>query len=194
MTEQSGNEDWRASAFRYCPKCGAAALQFPGAKQMRCEACGFEFYFNAAAAVAALILDRRGRLLVTVRGKEPQRGTWDLPGGFVDPGESLEEAVRREVAEEVGLEVTSARYLGCYPNVYAYRGVRYATVDTGFVCDVEDATAARAMEGDIAAISFLRLEGIDVGRFGFASAGRLVKQFRSAVEPPDRDGPVPMSR
>jgi len=161
--------------FRYCPKCGAASLRFTGGKLLRCDACGFELYLNAAAAVAGLILDGQGRLLVTVRGKEPGRGMWDLPGGFVDPGETAEQSLRREVREEVGLEVAAMRYLGSYPNTYEYMGVRYPTLDMGFLCRAERASQASPREGDIAEVLFVPPQEIDLGRFAFRSLARLVE-------------------
>jgi len=162
---------------RYCLRCGAAALRWVGPKQVHCEACGFDLYLNTAAAVAALIADDRGRLLVVVRAEEPRKGTWDLPGGFADPGESAEECVRREVREEVGLEVVASRYLCSYPNWYDYGGMRYATMDLGFVCRVKDVAAARAMD-EVAEVLFVPLEEIDVARFGFASVGRIAERYR----------------
>jgi ADP-ribose pyrophosphatase YjhB (NUDIX family) len=54
--------------------------------------------------VGALIL-RRGRIVLVERGREPLRGYWSLPGGVVEAGERLEEAIRREVREETGLDV-----------------------------------------------------------------------------------------
>src|SRR5512147_57087 len=134
------------TVFKYCPKCGAAALRPVGQKLLRCSACGFELYLNVAAAVAGVIVDEQGRMVVLVRGKEPGRGRWDLPGGFVDAGETAEEALRREVREEIGLEVTALRYLGSWPNVYEYRGVRYRTLDMGFVCKAAQASQAKPKE------------------------------------------------
>ena len=93
-----------------------------GKKLLRCSACGFELYLNVAAAVAGVIVDEQERMVVLVRGKEPGKGQWDLPGGFVDPEDTAEEAMRREVREEIGLEVTGLTYLGSWPNVYEYRG------------------------------------------------------------------------
>jgi len=81
-----------ASQFRHCPRCGASALERHSEKSVSCPACGFLFFFNIAAAVAALITDPEGRLLVTKRALDPAQGTLDLPGGFVDPHETAEEA------------------------------------------------------------------------------------------------------
>jgi len=172
-----GLDDWRERVFRYCPKCGAAALRFLGRKLLRCEACGFELFLNAAAAVAGLIFDEQERLLLIQRGREPGKGLWDLPGGFTDPGESAEDALRREVREELGLEIAGVRYLASFPNEYEYRGVRYATVDLGFVCEVADASVARAAEGEIAAVAFRKREEIELERFAFASTRRLVERY-----------------
>ena len=63
--------------------------------------------------VGAIIL-RRGRVLLVQRGRAPGRGLWSLPGGAVEPGERLEDAVRREVREETGLEVVVERLVGVY--------------------------------------------------------------------------------
>lgn len=63
-------------------------------------------------AVGAVLLDAAGRLLVVRRGHPPAAGRWSLPGGRVEPGESLTEAVAREVAEETGLEVRVGGLVG----------------------------------------------------------------------------------
>ncbi len=61
---------------------------------------------------SALVHDDSGRLLMVLRGREPARGTWSLPGGKCEPGESAREAVVREVAEETGLEVAPLYVVG----------------------------------------------------------------------------------
>jgi len=64
-------------------------------------------------AVGAVVV-RDGSLLMVQRGQEPARGLWTLPGGRVDGGEYLEDALRREVAEETGVEVAIDRLLGIF--------------------------------------------------------------------------------
>jgi NAD+ diphosphatase len=165
------------TVFKYCPKCGAAALKVVGQKLLRCAACGFELYLNVAAAVAGVIVDPQGRMVVLVRGKEPGKGKWDLPGGFVDPGETAEDAVQREVREEIGLEVTALRYLGSWPNVYEYMGVRYRTLDLGFACEVKEIAPVRPREVEVAEVLFLGPNEIDLGRFAFRSVGAIAGRY-----------------
>jgi len=163
--------------FKYCPRCGAAAIRAVGAKLLRCASCGFELYLNPAAAVAGVVVDEQGRMVVLVRGKEPGKGQWDLPGGFVDPGETAEEALRREVREEIGLEVTALRYLGSWPNVYEYMGVRYRTLDLGFVCEVTEVSRAKPREAEIVEVLFLSPREVDLDRFAFRSVGMIACRY-----------------
>lgn len=62
--------------------------------------------------VGAVVHDADRRLLVIQRGHDPHRGMWSLPGGRVEPGETAEEAIVREVREETGLEVTAGPVVG----------------------------------------------------------------------------------
>ena len=81
--------------FRHCPRC--AAPSDPGANPFRCGACGLTYYFNAAAAVAALITRDYGDVLLIRRAKDPARGKLALPGGFVDIGELVFQRLGEDV-------------------------------------------------------------------------------------------------
>jgi ADP-ribose pyrophosphatase YjhB (NUDIX family) len=100
---------------------------------MRCTACGFLYYHNCAAAVAAIIETPSG--IVTVRrASEPKKGFYDLPGGFVHYGETLEGALHREVSEEIGIGIKHLAYFGSFPNLYVFGDVTYYTTDAVFTC------------------------------------------------------------
>jgi mutator protein MutT len=122
-----------ADVFRYCPRCGSAKFSSSGLRSFCCGCCNFSYYINSAAAVAALIFDTHGRLLLTRRAVEPDKGMLDLPGGFVDPGESAEDALRREIAEELGIKLKEVRYLASCPNEYPFSGLTVFTTDLAFL-------------------------------------------------------------
>ena len=140
-------------------------------KSRRCTACGFVYYYNPAAATVALVTDGCGRLLVTTRACDPARGTLDLPGGFVDMGETAEEGVAREVMEETSLRVSGSRYLFSLPNRYLYSGLVVSTLDMFFACRVDDLSPLAAHD-DAAAARFVPLGSIDPADFGLESIRR----------------------
>ncbi|MCG8686187.1 MAG: NUDIX domain-containing protein, partial [Desulfobacterales bacterium] len=82
-----------AHRFRFCPACGKACLAPDSEKSFLCPACGFLLFINCAAAAMGLIFDHRQRLLLTRRAEDPARGTLDLPSGFAEPGEGIEQAL-----------------------------------------------------------------------------------------------------
>lgn len=164
------------NVFLYCPLCSARALKVHKKSAYVCTECGLEFYLNTAAAVVALIEDEEGRLLVTVRDRKPKEGMLDLPGGFVDPGETAEEAVRREVEEETGVRVESLEYFGSAPNRYLYKGVHYATEDLAFICRVSDWSGLGARD-EIRKILRLKREEIDLEQFAFDSVRQFLRLY-----------------
>lgn len=154
--------------FGYCPRCGSKHFEVHDEKSKKCENCGFVFYSNPSAATAAFILNGRGELLVERRGKEPAKGTLDLPGGFADNDETAEEAIAREVKEETGLDILSAVYLFSLPNIYLYSGINIHTLDMFFECVVGKEVVAEAAD-DAAECFWLPLSEIRPEQFGLRS-------------------------
>ncbi|MCB1124727.1 MAG: NUDIX domain-containing protein, partial [Verrucomicrobiae bacterium] len=107
----------------FCPRCGAKSFKNGAFKPWFCESCGFKLYSNVATAAGVFILDEENRVLLNQRAHDPQCGKLGLPGGFLDPQETAEEAVVREVREEVGLEIQDLTYLASFPNQYFYGGI-----------------------------------------------------------------------
>lgn len=163
--------------LKFCPKCGADAFRAKVEQRYVCGACGFEYYLNVCGTVVGVIRHCDGRLLFTVRGKDPGAGTLDFPGGFIDFYETAEDALRREIREELNLEIAAERFLCSQPNQYLYRGVLYHTIDFFFLCRALDWDAMK-FEDVIRDARLLRLDEVDVREIGFESIRRGVEWMR----------------
>jgi ADP-ribose pyrophosphatase YjhB (NUDIX family) len=102
--------------WRHCPRCGAAVEVRDG--RVRCPVDGVVAYANPKPAVCAVIVDDRDRLLLGRRAGEPDRGLWDIPGGFLEEGEHPLDALVREVREETGLELEPGKFVGFWMDRY----------------------------------------------------------------------------
>ena len=162
--------------FNYCPMCGSKHFEIQDDKSKKCENCGFEYYLNPSAANVALIINDKDELLVVTRKKEPAKGTLDLPGGFADIGETAEEGVVREVKEETGLTVRSARYVFSLPNVYLYSGFEVPTLDSFFLCEVDDFSPLKAQD-DAAALQWMPINDLHTELFGLRSVRHGLYRF-----------------
>lgn len=166
------------SVFSFCPRCGSRAFAPQADRSFRCGECAFHLYVNAAAAVAALIVNERGELLLTRRALEPQKGLLDLPGGFVDPGERVEEALLREIKEELNLEVDHYRFLVSYPNEYVFGGLSVYTADLAFECRVSSFEEIHWGD-DISGYAFIAPEELDFSRICSESIRQIIRHWQN---------------
>ena len=98
---------------RFCPRCGnAAEVDYP--RSISCPHCGYGAYYNPKPVAAAIPVTTAGEIVLLRRGFDPGKGLWTFPGGFVDLGETVEEAARREAVEEIRAEVTLGELVGVY--------------------------------------------------------------------------------
>lgn len=103
---------------RFCGSCGTPTEDSEGERAKRCPGCRHLAFPRLSPAVIVAV--RRGRELLLARGNAFPEQLYSVLAGFVDPGESLEETVVRELREEVGIEVRNVRYFGSQPWPYPH--------------------------------------------------------------------------
>lgn len=151
----------------YCPLCGTSELS-RDAEFLECTKCGYRSFNNPITAVAVFVFDQRQRLLLLRRARDPEKGKWVPPGGFVDAAETLEEAATRETQEETGLIPTKLAYLSSHPNYYVYGGLGRQVCDVFFTAEVSSSMVnlQREEAGDF---QWMAPQEIDSGSLAFDS-------------------------
>lgn len=105
--------------YSFCPKCGhrLESKIVDTIERLVCSTCGFTFYQNSKPTAGALVL-YQGKVLLVQRAIEPYKDYWDIPGGFLEPGEHPEAGAIREIEEETGLRVKLVDDLGVFMDTY----------------------------------------------------------------------------
>lgn len=138
--------------FVYCPFCGHKLIEGfnDGRRRKFCPSCGFVDYKNPLPSVAAIGI-KDNRILLIKRGREPYKGLWTPPFGFMEYGETPENACLRELKEETWMEGEVKQLLGIYSHdSYVYGNilviVYYVEVINGYLKAGDDAKDARFFE------------------------------------------------
>lgn len=164
------------SFFNHCPSCSSTHFDYNNNFKFHCHDCDFVLYHNIAAAVA-LIFTFEDKILFTVRNVDPDKGKLDLPGGFIDPNETAEEAACREIAEELGLKIepSDLNYITTSPNHYLYKNVAYRTLDIFYECRLTNDTVTINAKDEIQQLVWLKRDTIDLDAIGFISIRKVIQ-------------------
>lgn len=163
---------------QYCPRCGAPSTAPKPVIPFLCRSCGLKLYFNPTVSASAFVIKEDGDILLIRRAKEPGKGLLGTIGGFVNAGESAEAGLRREIREEVHLEVTRLEFLCSFPNQYHYAGITYPVLDLFFICWTENSASARASE-EVHSLVSLPLAEINAQDMAFASMEKALLILKS---------------
>ena len=163
--------------FQFCPKCGSSNHKFEYHHRFECLDCNFVYYHNCAAAVM-VIMRRDDKILFTLRNNEPKKGKLDFPGGFVDPKESAQFAAKRELKEEldIDIEMEDLVWLDTEPNDYKFRDILYRTLDIVFEIELKDNQKINLEKSEIQEAKWLSVDEIDLEELGFDSMKAVVEK------------------
>ena len=168
--------DWDRS-HQFCGRCGTRTEAQPEERARVCPACRLAAYPRIAPAVMALV--RRGRQLLLGRSPHFPAGMYSALAGFVEPGETLEQCLAREVEEEVGIRVSRIRYFASQPWPFPH------SLMIAFVCDWESGEI-RPQAGEIEAANWFEVLQLPKLPSRISIARRLIDaiaaQIRSGIE------------
>jgi 8-oxo-dGTP diphosphatase len=157
---------------RFCPRCGKdATIRFP--RSLTCPHCGYGAFYNPKPVACTIPRNGDNELILLKRGFEPNRGRWSMPGGFVDLGESVEEAAIRETKEEINLDIELTQLVGVYSrNTERVVVVVYAARTEGTPTRTEEALEVQAFQPTT----------IPWDELAFWSDGRALRDYLSLAE------------
>lgn len=166
-------------SFRFCPDCGRELprVNTEHLLSQTCDACGAVHWRNAKPCAGALVV-RDGRVLLGRRAIEPARGSWDIPGGFVEPWELPALAAAREVREETGLDVRVLSLLSVVIDTYADRDY---TLNLYYLAEILDGVPHPA--DDLAELRWFGPDELP-DRLAFAHCREVLDTWRSSLAAP----------
>ncbi|MDJ0626115.1 MAG: NUDIX domain-containing protein [Candidatus Caenarcaniphilales bacterium] len=172
--------------IKFCPRCGKKSFSRSKShnqpenqvKDFKCSECNFQYFHNTAATVGAAI-KYKDKILLTSRAYNPGKGMLDLPGGFVDYNESLEDALRREIEEELGItNLGDMKYLFSFPNSYDYADITYRTLDSFFAINLKEEPQMN-LSDEISDVSWMNLDKINLEEVAFDSIKNAIVAIRN---------------
>ncbi len=162
--------------FKFCPRC-ATALEDPGNDSgARCPDCGKTWYHNAAPT-AGCVMIRDGKALITKRARDPEKGRFDIPGGFIEPGEDPISGLIREVDEELSMKVTVelSDLVQAVPHRYGDDGDW--TLAFGFIA--RDPVGEPQPADDVEKVQWVTIDQLDAIDFAWDHDRELVRKALS---------------
>lgn len=163
--------------YHFCPRCSKKLTKKSNSLYI-CTNCSFHLYENPRPTNGLIAENEKGEILLVKRKFDPKKGYWDIPGGFVNIGETLEESYVREIKEELGVIVKDLRYLTSTADRYLYKGNNYYTLGFIFTGNVEENKLQ--IHDDISEIKFFPGDKIPFDRIAFEGVKKGIKFYLSS--------------
>lgn len=165
--------DWYTNT-KFCGRCGAKMKASGDERAMKCPECGKVYYPQICPSVIVGVIDGNKLLMTKYSVKHSKYRRYALIAGYAEVGESLEDTVRREVMEEVGLKVKNIRYYSSQPWSFT------DTLLMGFFCDVDGSTEITMDEDELSVAEWLDREEIpkESADSSVSLTGTMMKAFK----------------
>lgn len=167
--------------MNFCRRCGGA-LTHQQAHIYKCVN-DHTLYANASPAVGIFLVNERDEVLVAIRGIEPGKGRFDSPGGYLDGSETLEQAIAREVQEEIGISPASydpPQFIMSGIDLYDFAGETVNVVSSMFWARFHTDLKFNAQD-DVASVTLIRLIDLNPADFYFPAVRQGAEQLKEML-------------
>ncbi len=161
-------------ALKYCPRCTTEFTKNSG-RLLLCPNCKYKQYINPVPCNGVIIVNEQNQIMLVRRKSDPKKGYWDLPGGFIEPGESFVGSVEREIREELGIEIEMIKIVGIYNDYYLYEGVNIPTF--GVVVEAKIKSGELSINDDITDYKFFNKEDVLSQELAFDSLRKGLEDY-----------------
>ncbi|PIZ63481.1 hypothetical protein COY16_01885 [Candidatus Roizmanbacteria bacterium CG_4_10_14_0_2_um_filter_39_13] len=163
--------------YTFCPHCGSKFIKIPP-NLLQCTHCDLQFYINPKPTTAMLLINPQDEILFVVRKNDPKKGMLDLPGGFVDINETLEEGMVREIQEELGIRISinALTYLGSTVDEYSYGNIDGRTINAMYRAELS-ANASIVPADDVEDFLFIAPNNIPYDKLAFQGMKDFLKKY-----------------
>lgn len=162
--------------YNFCPNCTEKFDKKTDTYYL-CPKCDFRIFISPKPSASALIFNDKNQLLLTKRTLDPGKGLWDIVGGFINPGETPMEGVKREAMEEVGIEIKNLKYFGSFASDYPYKGVNYKTVSIVFLAKMPK-DAEIKLSSEAKDYSFFDMDELPLDKMGVEDDRKALTELK----------------
>src|SRR3989344_959473 len=139
--------------------------------EQNCEICAFN---NPKVTVTAIII-KDNKLLLLKRNKDPFKGKWDLPGGFLNQNEQPSDGLKRELKEELNIEVTSLNFINTFPRNYTWKERTVPVSDHFYLTDIQGDIK---LDDENSEFQFVNLKDISIEDIAFENSKEMIKYLQ----------------
>ncbi|MBL7054065.1 NUDIX hydrolase [Patescibacteria group bacterium] len=163
--------------YKFCSKCGnklVKKINHEKASRQYCNRCDLFFYQNSRPCVTAIIV-KQDKILLTKRGIDPYKGFWDLPGGFLEEGEHPKTGIKREVKEELGVEIKLDKIIGFFIDKYLSAGKDLYTLNVCYLSKITKGNIIPA--SDVKSVKWVNLDSLPK-KFAFKNVIQAIESYK----------------
>ncbi len=165
--------------YKFCPDCGGKCER-KNAKTYQCQICLKMWFDQPRVSVDCIVVNQRNELLFTVRAKNPKKGTYTVPGGFVDHNENALQTVIRETLEETGATISDIKYFNTYPVMYTYQSNEYPVLSITFLAKFVKFTK-RFDKEETQDLVWIKADSVNLKKIGLENVKNAIRDYLESI-------------